>query len=125
MKGGNAPRPSNGWRSSHRSADHPGAVYSLKARHAFPFLAEGAECAGSPAYLPILVDCDDETRSRRLLLERKQPELANERMMNWARYLRHEAMGRGCEILDTSMLSLDQCILHVMARLSGSLASDN
>ncbi len=39
------------------------------------FLAEGAAAAGIPAYIPILIDCDDETRSRRLLVERKQPEL--------------------------------------------------
>src|SRR5690349_18373585 len=30
------------------------------------FLAEGAAAAGGSDYLPILVDCDDETRSRRL-----------------------------------------------------------
>ena len=88
------------------------------------FLAEGAEAAGSPAYLPILVDCDDETRSTRLSLERKQPELANENMMNWAHYLRREARRCGCEILDTSILSLEQCISHVMGRLNGNIFSD-
>ncbi len=84
------------------------------------FLAEGAEAAGGPAYLPILLDCDAETRSRRLTVEREQPELANEDMMNWARYLRREAKRSGCEILDTSTLSLERCIVHVMARLRGS-----
>jgi adenylate kinase family enzyme len=84
------------------------------------FLAEAAEAAGVPAYLPILLDCDDETRSRRLVLEREQPELANEDMMNWARYLRREAKGCGCEILDTAAVSLDQCIIHVMSRLRGT-----
>jgi hypothetical protein len=88
------------------------------------FLADGAEAAGGPAYLPILVDCDDETRSKRLSLEREQPELANENMMDWAGYLRREAKGSGCEILDTSALSLDQCIIHVMARLRGNPPSD-
>jgi len=81
------------------------------------FLAEGAEAAGRPAYLPILVDCDDETRSRRLSSERNQAALANEEMMSWARYLRREARGSGCEILDTSRLSLGQCVTQVMARL--------
>jgi hypothetical protein len=63
-------------------------------------------------------------RSRRLSLERQQPELANENMMNWARYLRHEAEGSGCEMLDTSTLSLEQCIIRVMARLRGNPSSD-
>jgi len=80
-------------------------------------LAEGATAADGVGYLPILVDCDDATRSRRLLLEREQPELANETMMNWARYLRREARQSGCEILDTTAVSLDQCIDQVMVRL--------
>jgi thymidylate kinase len=81
------------------------------------FLAQGAKAAGRLPYWPVLVDCDDETRSRRLSLERKQPELANENMMNWARYLRRAAQKSGCEILETSRLSLDQCVTRVMARL--------
>ena len=85
------------------------------------FLAEGAAAAGGPAYLPILVDCDDETRSRRLSFERNQPELANETMKKWALYLRREAEGGGCEILDTASLSLERCIGHVISRLRGPL----
>lgn len=84
------------------------------------FLQEGAEAAGGLAYRPILVDCDDESRSRRLSLERKQPELDNRQMRDWARYLRHEAEKCSCEVLDTTTLSLEQCIAHVMARLNGS-----
>jgi energy-coupling factor transporter ATP-binding protein EcfA2 len=83
------------------------------------FLEEGAEAAGVPAYRPILVDCDNETRTRRLMLERKQPELANQTMMDWARYLRREAKRRCCEILDTSTLLLEDCVNRVMTRLSG------
>jgi shikimate kinase len=82
------------------------------------FLEEGASAAGGLAYLPILVDCDDETRSKRLAIERKQPELADEKMMNWAQYLRTEAKRRGCEIMDTSSLSLDEGVSYVMARLN-------
>jgi hypothetical protein len=82
------------------------------------FLAEGASAAGGLAYFPILVDCDDETRSKRLLIERNQPELANQNMMNWAQYLRTEAKERGCEILDTSSLSLNECVSCVVARLN-------
>ncbi|HET6411235.1 MAG TPA: AAA family ATPase [Anaeromyxobacter sp.] len=84
------------------------------------FLAEGTAAAGGFDYLPIVVDCDDETRSTRLSLERKQPELANGNMLDWARHLRHEALRSGCEILDTSILSLEQCIDHVMGRLNGT-----
>jgi len=80
------------------------------------FLAEAAKTAGGIAYLPILVDCDDQTRSGRLA-QRKQPELANANMMRWARHLRDEAATFGCEILDTSTVSQEQCITYVLNRL--------
>ena len=81
------------------------------------FLAEGAAASGAIPYLPILVDCDDATRSHRLRVDRGQPELANEAMMNWAGYLRGEAQEYGCEVLDTSLLSLDESVSYVMMRL--------
>ena len=84
----------------------------------FPFLEEGASAAGGLAYFPILVDCDDKTRSKRLTIERKQPELADENMMNWARYLRREAKERGCEIINTSLLSVDEGVSYVMKQLN-------
>jgi len=86
-------------------------------------LAEGATAAGGLTYRPILVDCDDETRTRRLTVERQQPELANPTMMNWARWLRREARKYGCEILDTSTCPLDESVRRVTARLSTTAAN--
>jgi len=85
------------------------------------FLADGAAAAaaGGLTYRPILIDCDDETRSKRLTIHRGQPELANKEMMNWARYLRHSARIEGCDILDTSSISLDESVLYVSTRLGG------
>jgi adenylate kinase family enzyme len=57
----------------------------------------------------ILVDCDDETREARLRLERVQPELASERMRDWARYLRDEARAADIEVLDTARVSVAEC----------------
>lgn len=84
------------------------------------FLAEGADAAGDLKYWPILIDCADEVRTRRLTAERGQAEFANEEMTNWAHYLRQDARRRGCEILDTSMVSVEQSIAHVIARLRGA-----
>lgn len=86
------------------------------------FLEEGALAAGGLAYIPIPVDCDDETRSKRLAAARKQPELADEKMLNWARCLRSAAKRCGCEIVDTSSLSLDEGVSYVMARLNRATA---
>jgi len=98
----------------------PGRGLLFEGQTRLSSLAEGAAVAGVPAYVPILVDCDDETRSKRLTLERAQPELASESMMNWAHYLRREAQRSGCKILDTPALTLEQCIIYVMARLRGN-----
>jgi energy-coupling factor transporter ATP-binding protein EcfA2 len=89
----------------------------LEGQTRLSFLAEAAEAGGITAYSPILVDCDDETRVRRLSLERQQPELVSDNMMTWADYLRRDARERGCEILDTSEIVLDQCVACVMSQL--------
>jgi len=107
------------WMSKLAQIAKTGCKLVFEGQTRLSFLADGAVAAGGLDYLPILVDCDDETRSRRLLVERKQPDLANDDMMNWARYLRREAKQSGCEILDTSSLSLDESVSYVMARLSG------
>jgi hypothetical protein len=65
----------------------------------------------------VLVDCDDATRTARLHGDRSQPELANPTMMNWARFLREEALEIGVETLDTSDKSVGQCVDHLAARL--------
>jgi RNase adaptor protein for sRNA GlmZ degradation len=61
----------------------------------------------------LCVECDDTTRSRRLTQERLQPELADESMMGWSRYLHQEAVEAGCQILDTTQLSLRDSVRAV------------
>ncbi|RUM05535.1 AAA family ATPase [Rhizobium chutanense] len=83
----------------------------------FSFLAEAAERAGISEHSCILIDCDDETRARRLSIDRGQPDLANPDMMNWAAFLRREAETYGCENLDTSNLTLEQGVERVLREL--------
>jgi len=45
----------------------------------------------SAPYRLILMDCDDAMRTHRLVVERKQPELANSVMPSWVRFLRDDA----------------------------------
>ncbi|MDF0699264.1 hypothetical protein PYR71_22710 [Rhizobium sp. MC63] len=81
------------------------------------YLAEGAVAAGWGDYIPILIDCNDATRAARLTFDRRQPELANPEMMKWAKYLRLEARAHGCEVLDTSAISVEQatsCVLSLI-----------
>lgn len=67
----------------------------------------------------LCVECDDDTRTRRLTSDRLQPELANESMMGWSRYLHREALEAGCEILDTSNLSLSESVSSVLSVFEG------
>ena len=55
----------------------------------------------------ILIDCSERVRKARLL-QRGQPELANERMMEWARYLKRETMKIGGEIIQNDELSVGE-----------------
>jgi hypothetical protein len=69
----------------------------------------------------LCVECDDATRSRRLTQDRLQPELADESMRGWSRYLHQEAVEAGCRILDTTHLSLEdsvRTVLHLLEEVS-------
>ncbi|NTH12109.1 AAA family ATPase [Agrobacterium rhizogenes] len=83
----------------------------------FSFLAEATEHAGIESYTSILIDCDDETRTKRLSIDRGQPDLVSADMMNWASFLRNEASVCGCEILDTSNLTLEQGVERILREL--------
>ena len=84
----------------------PGRDVLFEGQMRLAFLSAAIAASGLTDCIPVLVDCDDETRRRRLSLDRMQPELADQSMMDWARFLRDEATSAGCEILDTSALSL-------------------
>ena len=86
----------------------------------FAFLRESVAAAAIADFSVMLIDCDDETRTRRLVSNRHQPDLANATMMNWAAYLRREAQEAGCEILDTSQAPLEASVAHVRLRLMGA-----
>ena len=65
----------------------------------------------------LCVECDDSARVRRLIHDKLQPELANESMMGWSRYLHQEALEAGYEILDTTNLSLSDSVRYVLSIL--------
>lgn len=72
----------------------------------------------------LCVECDDFTRTHRLTHDRLQPELANEKMERWSRYLHQEAVDAGYEILDTTNLSLAagvRAVLSILHECTGSI----
>jgi len=105
------------WMTILAEAEGLGRPVLFEGQTRLSFLAEGAASAGGLCYAPLLVDCDDATRKSRLSVDRKQPELADATMMNWAKWLRRDAIGRGCEILDTSKRPLEESVAYVIGRL--------
>jgi len=61
-------------------------------------------------YKIILADCDTAVRHQRLQQHRQQPELVNETMDNWSRFLKTQAVDMQATILDTSHFSVDEMI---------------
>lgn len=66
----------------------------------------------------VLVECSDAARKERLQ-KRGHPELANEQMSNWSRFLHGEAEEFGHEMLNTSTLSLEESVARVLAYFAG------
>jgi len=79
------------------------------------FIFEACAAAKITNYKTILVDCDDASRENRLTINRRQPELANARMMNWARFLRNEAEASSIFRLDTTRASIEECVSELLA----------
>jgi predicted kinase len=89
----------------------------LEGQMRLSFVVEAAAAAGIKDYILVLVDCDDATRTKRLLSDRRQENLATPAMLNWAQYLRDEATQLGCAIFDTASLSLDDCVERAWSQL--------
>ena len=107
------------WMARIAGTMQPGRPVLFEGQMRIAFLVDAAAAMGLACHI-ILVDCDDETRRRRLTSDRNQPELASDDMMNWAAFLRREAEQAGAEILDTSALSIDAAAATVLDRLHGN-----
>jgi hypothetical protein len=81
------------------------------------FITEALAINGITHARIVLVDCDDGTRDDRLIRYRRQPELANENMRGWSRYLHNEALESGVELLDSGSRTLSDCVSHIVDHL--------
>ena len=78
------------------------------------FVLEALQVHGIEHARIICVECDDSTRTDRLTNGRLQPELANESMMGWSRYLHQEAIDAGYEVFDTTGISPAESTAHIL-----------
>jgi dephospho-CoA kinase len=89
----------------------------LEGQARLSFVAEAIASARLSDHRIILVDCNDAVRVRRLVVDRAQPDPANSEMLAWARFFRNEAERTGCEILDTSDVTIEACVERVARHL--------
>ena len=82
------------------------------------FIAEACDLGGVKKYRIILITCADHVRRARLET-RGQPELANDQMMNWARYLIAETTRLGEPIISNDDPSVQQTA-SALARIIGA-----
>lgn len=78
------------------------------------FVREALQAHGMKHARIICVECDDVARTDRLTNDRLQPELANESMMGWSRYLHQEAIDVGYEVFDTTGLTPAESTTHIL-----------
>ena len=81
------------------------------------FVTAGCDRHGLKRLTLVLLDCDWETRSARLIHERNQPELANPEMKNWSDFLRNQALQKGVRIVDTTRRSVKAVAEELIALL--------
>lgn len=98
------------------SARESGKPILLDCQCRVAFIIEAITTARVTDVRAVLVECDDPTRDARLL-GRGSPELANEQMRNWSKYLHSEAVDAGLDIMDTSAHSLKENVAHILSYL--------
>jgi len=81
------------------------------------FFTAGCARHGLKGFALVLLDCDWETRSARLIHARNQPELANPEMKNWSNFLRNQARQKGIRIVDTTRQSVQAVADELIALL--------
>ncbi|HNA62508.1 MAG TPA: AAA family ATPase [Rhabdochlamydiaceae bacterium] len=80
------------------------------------FIEKACHENGIKEFEVILFDCSDDERKKRLV-SRGQANLADENMMNWARYLRKECQDRGYIIIDNTPMQIEETVSQLLTHL--------
>lgn len=92
-------------------------VVILEGQVNLDFIKKGFEKHDFKNYQCALVDCDEEEMAYRLTHKRNQPELLNEDMRNWLKFLRKQAQEQGVAIIDTSHLSPEEVLASFESKI--------
>jgi deoxyadenosine/deoxycytidine kinase len=94
----------------HRSVYNDSEKSFLEGQVNLRFIRNGFEKIYFANYTIILLDCSEEEMEKRLTHHRGQPELFNDDMRNWLKYLRNQANDFGAIRIDTTYLSENETI---------------
>ncbi len=74
------------------------------------FIQDAFSRYGFTNYQIVLIDCSEEEMASRLIHQRGQPELLNDDMKNWLKFLRNQAVDLSVPAIDTTNLSRPQVL---------------
>ena len=97
------------------SLDHAPVILDGQTRQSF--IENACRLEGVCDYKIVLFHCEDAVRDARVIA-RGHPELANDKMANWAKYLRRWALDRGDVIIDTTALTTEQAAEELQRQVS-------
>ena len=92
-------------------------VIILEGQYNLDFAINACKKFGIKNYQIVVVTVPNEIMADRLTRLRNQPELVNENMFNWSRFLRKQGEEKNALILDTSAVAIDKIINHLIEEL--------
>ena len=99
-------------------------IIIIEGQVSLDFIYEAFEGEKFTNFAAILIDCDEDEMERRLKEERNQPELVNQAMRNWRRFLRRQAEQRGIPIVHNSDKSKENAAEEVEGILNDFLRTN-
>jgi guanylate kinase len=90
--------------------DNQGEMIFFEGQVNLQFIHKGFLKHNFSNYKIILIDCNEEVMKKRLVGDRKQPELFTPEMLNWLRFLRDQANEFNATIIDSSNLTKEELL---------------
>jgi len=92
-------------------------VIIFEGQYNLDFAIEACKKFGVENYRIVVISVPDKVMTERLTRIRNQPELVNENMFNWSKFLRMQGEAKGSLFLDTSAMTTDEAINQLLEEL--------
>lgn len=96
-------------------------VIILEGQYRPQFALDACKELGIHNYILVLIHADRKIRDDRLIKHRRQPDLANDIMENWAQFLKARTEELGGAIIDTSASDIQASLNKIAAAIKASL----